>query len=263
LGEVLALSPYGLVDTLRMLRALEITGCLEFGRAVSGNTFAASVRTTPSLHTLDSDEAPAVRLRRVTGEQERVRRVRTSDTSIDATLDRSVDGSISGEETPERSTDRGRRRRSRPRPRETGPDLIKAETNFSKGKRSLDAEEIEQAIAHFQLACRQDPHQPLFRMYLAWAQYQGAPPNDRKARFEAQEQLKAALEADGGQDEGFVLLGNVFRTQGNAEGALKNYRRALELNRRNAAARAAVRELEGTEEKKERDNPGLFKFFRR
>ena len=126
-------------------------------------------------------------------------------------------------------------------------------------------EDIDNALAHFKLAARQDPHQPLFRMYLAWARFLAAPSNDRKARGEAQQALKAAVDSDSNQDMGYVLLGNVHRANGNNDAALKLYRKALNLNRRNPHANRAIRELEGRRTGEEqRDAGGLFgKFFTR
>lgn len=247
LGEVLAGSRYGLIDTLRILRALEITGCLVLGEArapdasLVGETRRSPRETVGTSMNISRSE----------------RRTTISSPPVDSLVELEGDSMTSDVEAPRRTA---RRRRSRRL--ETGPDLIKAETNFSKGKRALDADELDEAIAHFDLACRQDPHEPLFRMYGAWARYRSG--GDRKARAAAIEALKEAVKAAPHSDEGEVLLGHVYRDQGSRESAVKHYRRALTLNRRNPHANRALRELEGQRTLEERDPGGLFgKFFTR
>lgn len=284
LGEVMALSPYGLVDTLRILRALEITGCVSFGDKVPVDELLArgAIPSTPRMvggsvvgsldGTLDGSAGSgglrAVRARRRSDDRARATRTTGEHRAVRNAEPRTeeVRAPSASARTPSGGTERPRRSaRRRPSRMETGPDLIKAETNFSKGKRCLDNEDIDNALAHFKLASRQDPHQPLFRMYLAWAQFLAAPSNDRKARAEAQQALKTAVDSDSNQDMGYVLLGNVHRANGNNDAALKLYRKALNLNRRNPHANRAIRELEGRRSGEEqRDAGGLFgKFFTR
>lgn len=261
LGEVLSASPFGLIDTLRVLRALEITGCVEFGEARAPDA-SAEVRgpLTPratvggSLDGSMSGVVPSRRSRRT-----------ISDPPPAAT--QTVDVVDSDDEMPsEVDLERIRRvatRRRRARVTETGPDLVQAETNFSKGKRALEGDELQEALAHFALACRQDPHEPLFRMYHAFARFQAAG-SDKRGRAEALDELKGAVDGAPDHDEGQVLLGHAWRVAGNAEAAAKHYRKALALNRRNPHANQALREMEGRRALQERDPAGLFgKFFTR
>lgn len=275
LGEVLAHSPYGLVDSLRILRALEITGCLAFAdqqppmveraptpRAAVGGSLDGSVSLTGGSVSLNGGRSAVSRRRRTSDGG--VPRRTTVDVSVGGSVGGSVDGSV---ETTEHVVDRrrmARNRREANRMATTGPDLIKADANFAKGRRCLEAEDLENALAHFQLACKQDPHQQLFKMYRGWVRFLLAPANDRKARSQAHDEIKAALDADSNQDEGYVLLGNIYRTLGRDDKAMKLYRKALSLNRRNPTANRAIREMEGRRALEERDPQGLFgKFFTR
>ena len=186
--------------------------------------------------------------------------------SLGGSMGGSLDGDISYT-TAQAAQERrraARNRREAARRQETGPDLIKADANFAKGRRCLENEDLQNALAHFQLACKQDPHQQLFKMYRGWVRFLIASPQDRKARSEAHDEIKAALDADSNQDEGYVLMGNIYRALGRDEKAMKLYRKALSLNRRNPAANRAIREMEGRRALEERDPQGLFgKFFTR
>ncbi|MEZ4435981.1 MAG: tetratricopeptide repeat protein [bacterium] len=263
LGEVLSASPFSLIDTLRVLRALEITGCVEFGEARAPD-LAAEVRgpLTPRATvggSLDGSMSGVVASRRS--------RRTISEPPPPPASTQTVDVVDSDDEMPsEVDLERIRRvatRRRRSRVMETGPDLVQAETNFSKGKRALEGDALQEALAHFALACRQDPHEPLFRMYHAFARFQAAG-SDKRARAEALDELKGAVDGAPDHDEGQVLLGHAWRLAGNAEAAAKHYRKALSLNRRNPQANQALREMEGRRALQERDPAGLFgKFFTR
>lgn len=267
LGEVLARSPYGLVDTLRILRALEITGCLVFGnqQAVGAVSDRPGSPRAAIGGSLDGSVGGSMSgSRSISGGRRPVRRPpERPSLSGRSTIDISVGGRT--DDSIDREGERRRSRRREPvRRAETGPDLIKADANFAKGRRCLENDDLENALAHFQLACKQDPHQSLFKMYRGWTRFLLAPPTDRRARAEAHDEIKAALDADSNQDEGYVLLGNVYRELGKEDAALRLYRKALSLNRRNPQANRAIRELEGRRTLEERDPQGLFgKFFTR
>ncbi len=139
----------------------------------------------------------------------------------------------------------------------TGPDIIQAEHNFNRGRQCLDGGDAGKALEFLELACTQDPHQALYRMYRGWARFSAADANDRKVRTEAHDEVKQALLDDGTQDEGFVLLANIYAQSGNAEMAAKFYRKALGINRRNAQAARALRQIEGGPKEKEA-GAGLF-----
>lgn len=139
----------------------------------------------------------------------------------------------------------------------TGPDIIQAEHNFNRGRQCLDGGDAAKALEFLELACTQDPHQALYRMYRGWARFSAADPNDRKARTAAHDEVKQALLDDGTQDEGFVLLAHIYAQSGNNEMAAKFYRKALGINRRNAQAARALRQIEGGAKEKEA-GAGLF-----
>ena len=278
LGEVLSVSPFSLIDTLRILRALEITGCIDFGPAKAPDAsldrpgpLTPRAAVSAGMGSAAGSVAGSAVGGSVGGSMDgamsaprRNRRVMTDTAPGSET----VDVADSEDDMPsEVDLERIRRvaaRRRRTRRSDTGPDLVQAETNFSKGKRALEAEDLADALAHFALACRQDPHEPLFRMYHAWTRYQSAPANDRKARAEAFDELKTTVDAAPDHDEGHVLLGHIQRQLGNAEAAQKHYRKAIALNRRNPHANRALREMEGQRTLQERDPAGLFgKFFTR
>jgi curved DNA-binding protein CbpA/CheY-like chemotaxis protein len=119
-------------------------------------------------------------------------------------------------------------------------DLVKAESNFHKGRACLARGENKRARDFFDVAVRQDPHTPTYRMHLGWTRFLCAEATDARVRNEAREEIKAALTQDDRVEAGYVFLGIISRLQGNEDLAERFFRKTLSLNSSNADA---LREL--------------------
>ncbi len=338
-GEVIAQSPFGLIDTLRILRALEVTQCVEFGAAEAARTPAPTARPStpttpprdtgalrpvavaprdrPSLSSMPAnrpattsgsyravaqapaDVAPELAETR-TRLEEKLAAARTAThyeclevptTATGAQIRNAFDklsrtwhpdrlGALGDAELTQKARslyerlsaayetlvdDRRRQQYDAltlavpTQPAGSRPDILEAEVNFNKGRACLAQNDVVKAGEFFDVASRQDPHQARYRQFRAYARFRVADPKDRKARTDALDELKATLADTVASDEALVLLGLLHRENGNPELAEQAFRKALELNRRNAEARRELEQLEAARsgDKKAKD-AGLF-----
>jgi CheY-like chemotaxis protein/curved DNA-binding protein CbpA len=136
-------------------------------------------------------------------------------------------------------------------------DIVKADSNFQRGKACLAKGENRRALDFFEAAARQDAHQAVYRIYRGWTRYLCADPADQRTRHDAREDLKSALAADESQDAGYVFLGIISKNQGNEELAERFFRKTLALNPSNADAIRELRLLEARRREKPKEG-GLF-----
>jgi CheY-like chemotaxis protein/Flp pilus assembly protein TadD len=141
------------------------------------------------------------------------------------------------------------------------PDILKAEINYREGRKALDERDFERAFELLDLAVQQDPHQTVYRMYRGWAHFQCA--DDREGRAEAQDEIKAALVDDRSKDVGYILLGHICRERGDDATAERLYRKALDVNPRNAEARRYLQVLRPSTGEKEDGDKKTDTFFGR
>jgi curved DNA-binding protein CbpA/CheY-like chemotaxis protein len=137
------------------------------------------------------------------------------------------------------------------------PDIVKAESNFQKGRTCLAKGENRRALDFFEAAARQDNHQAAYRIYRGWTRYLCADANDNRTRHEAREEIKSALSADESQDAGYLFLGQITKASGNEELAERFFRKTLALNPANADALRELRLLETRRREKPKEG-GLF-----
>ena len=119
-------------------------------------------------------------------------------------------------------------------------DVPGAAAAFARGKACLDRRDVPEAYEHFDRATRLDSGPTLYRMYAAFARFRLSFPKHRKASVEAHDALKSALLDDATQDEGFLLMAQIYRDTGNNELAARFYRKALSLNRNNRHAQEGL-----------------------
>lgn len=137
------------------------------------------------------------------------------------------------------------------------PDIVKAESNFQKGKTCLSKGENKRALDFLDAAVRQDSHQAVYRIYRGWAKYLCADATDQRTRHEAREEIKSALSADESQDAGYLFLGQITKASGNEELAERFFRKTLALNPSNSDALRELRLLETRRREKPKEG-GLF-----
>ncbi len=112
---------------------------------------------------------------------------------------------------------------------------------------------------------RHDEHTPHYALWCGWARFQtGVEEKDKAAMVAGHNAIKAALLEDGTSDAGFVMLANCYEQTGNRDGAVRFYRKALGLNRRNNEAKAGLRRVERMSSRPRRSNSGsLFSLLKR
>ena len=142
------------------------------------------------------------------------------------------------------------------------PDIMKAESNFQKGRTCLAKGENKRALDFLDLAARQDAHQALYRVHRGWARFLCAEANDSRSRNEAREEIKAALTEDEAIDAGYLFMGNISKVLGNDDLAERFYRKTLALNPSNADAIRELRLLDTRRRDKGKDGL-LNKFFKK
>ncbi len=342
LGEILGISPYGLVSTLRILRALEIMSCVLFGEVKESKEVKnrEDFRHKPPSTSPNTSHKPTVRPRRKSPKRQK-RRERTTVASqtapeLEGEEEKFTDFSTSGldrvesltqikfdliektnhyqfleitqeanleqirkafeilskrlqnareHETPEIAekarkvlqalatsfevlSSRNKREAydalTLPVPRTTGLDVLKAESNFNRGRCCLENLDTGKALRFFKVSCLQDPHQPQYQGYKAYAEFLQADPNDKKSRSEAIDQIQLAFKEDDTSDNLAVLLGHLYKGLKNMESAVRFYQKALSINRRNPEAARALREINRSEHQLEKESSSLFgKLFRR
>ena len=97
------------------------------------------------------------------------------------------------------------------------PDIIKADFNFQRGKACLGKGDAKRGLEFLEVASRQDPHQPLYRIYRGWARFLASDASDIKAKTEAREDIKIALKIDESLDAGYLFLGHISKATANDE----------------------------------------------
>jgi FixJ family two-component response regulator len=125
-----------------------------------------------------------------------------------------------------------------------GVDLLAAESSFNKGQVCSQYGLLEKAQRFFTLAVEQDPHQALYRVFLAHATYVQAPADDKRARGKALDEAREALESVSGRDDAWMLAADMALGLANPDLAVRLYNKALDINSGNARAREALTAIE-------------------
>ena len=325
-GRILAHSPVGLVETLRVLRALEYLDCVSLGDVLEESEPLADdeniarrlVQTSrPPSGSRPPSTAPRPRRRRTSAPLPKVDQIDVADL-VRRTHHRlsklnyyellEIDPQALGEDiqaayrarvqlfsrdTVERLDDpelvemsravterlfaaiqvlRDRGRRAaydavylEVLPDETsGIDVVAAEDAFHRGRAALEESQPAKALEYFERAAVRDEHAAEYRVWRGWARFQtGLACEDEAAMIAGHDEIKAALLDDGTQDEGFVLLANCYEQTGRREAAIRFYRTALGINRRNADARNGLRRLERAGPRPRRKSGGFFDLVKR
>ncbi len=141
------------------------------------------------------------------------------------------------------------------------PDIIKADFNFQRGKACLGKGDAKRGLEFLEVASRQDPHQPLYRIYRGWARFLASDASDIKAKTEAREDIKIALKIDESLDAGYLFLGHISKATANDELAEKLYRKTVQINPNNADGWREIRLYEARRAKDKQKDGLLGKLF--
>ncbi len=95
-----------------------------------------------------------------------------------------------------------------------------------------------EALAQFEVASRQDPYEPEFKVYQAWAIL--ATPPTPGSLFQSRGLVDEALKVDPDLVEGLACMGAIERMEGKADAARENVRRALALDPDNVHGREVL-----------------------
>jgi tetratricopeptide (TPR) repeat protein len=132
---------------------------------------------------------------------------------------------------------------------ETVRIYMDAEAEFKRGLAAFNAGRISQAHKLFESSSAAVPDELEFEVYLSYTTYNMNQQTNPEKAASAMESLKDALEANQNQerrlDGGWVLLGRIYREQGNAEAAKRCLVQALRFNPSNSDATRELRRLDG------------------
>ena len=149
------------------------------------------------------------------------------------------------------------------KPQSSGIDVVAAEDAWHRGRIALQEGLPVKALEYFERAVGHDAHTPLYRMWRGWARFHvGMAAKDRGVMVEGHEDLRKALLDDATQDEGFVLLAGCYEHTARRDSAVRYYRKALGINRRNADAKAGLERLERANQTGRKPSGG-FRLFKK
>jgi curved DNA-binding protein CbpA len=144
-----------------------------------------------------------------------------------------------------------------------------AEADFKRGHAAFISGRIRQAHELFKSAVEREPNELEFRAYLGFTSYQLFKTSDLEKAEVGKEMLKEVLEKNKEQerklDAAWVLMGRIFRDEGNDKGARRCFVQALKINASNGDAQREMRRLTGTapNSKKKADEQKSGGFFSR
>ncbi|HCH62693.1 MAG TPA: hypothetical protein DFR83_07815, partial [Deltaproteobacteria bacterium] len=122
-----------------------------------------------------------------------------------------------------------------------------AEADFKRGLAAFNAGRIREAHGLFESAVTREANELEFRAYLGFTTFQLHKKSDADKADLGKEMLKEVLERNKEQkrklDAAWVLMGRIFRDEGNDKGARRCFVQALKLNASNGDAQREMRRL--------------------
>jgi Tfp pilus assembly protein PilF len=119
----------------------------------------------------------------------------------------------------------------------------------------INAGDLKGAIEHYRKAIATDPHLPGMHFELAESILESS--NDAAAQAEAQQELEAAVKADGDSAKVECALGRIAMLQSNNDAAYKHYKQAYELNPNEVQAQLGLAAILVEQEKPQEALPYL------
>lgn len=124
-----------------------------------------------------------------------------------------------------------------------------AEADFKRGLAAFNAGRVREAHELFKSAVGREESELEFRAYLGFTTFQLFKASDAEQADTGKEMLKEVLEKNKEQerklDAAWVLMGRIFRDQGNDKGARRCFVQALKINASNGDAQREMRRLSG------------------
>jgi curved DNA-binding protein CbpA len=131
------------------------------------------------------------------------------------------------------------------RPAEKQNDTgVLARENFRRGKEEMEHGRFNEALAFLMHACEQDPSRAEYFEYLGATQAKNP-----RLRRQAEESLLRSLALSPTNAGPYVHLGGLYERSGNPDKAREMYRKALEWDPENEAARQALGQEQGPRKK--------------
>ena len=124
-----------------------------------------------------------------------------------------------------------------------------AEADFKRGLAAFHAGRVREAHELFKSAVEREDNELEFRAYLGFTTFQLHKTSEPETAEAGKEMLKEVLEKNKEQkrklDAAWVLMGRIFRDQGNDKGARRCFVQALKINTSNGDAQRELRRLSG------------------
>jgi len=141
-------------------------------------------------------------------------------------------------------------------------EILKAEADFDKAVAHFRAGRIVQAHEILQACVAQVPDAPEFQAYLGYTTWKLNEERDPEAALKGEDMLKAAMGSSVKLDNGWVLMGLLYKAKGLEDLAKMTFVKALKINPSNEFAVREMKRL--TRGKKEtRSGGGLFGMFKK
>ncbi len=141
-------------------------------------------------------------------------------------------------------------------------EILKAEASFDKAVAHFRAGRIVQAHEILQDCVAQVPDAPEFRAYLGYTTWKLNEERDPEAAQKGEDMLKAAMENSVKLDNGWVLLGLVYKAKNLPDMAKMAFVKALKINPSNEFAVREMKRL-SRDKKETSSGGGLMGIFRR
>ena len=137
--------------------------------------------------------------------------------------------------------------------------IFKSEELFIQGKRLIKAQKYEKAVERLEQAMELYNKNPTYLAHLVYAKLMRSGASNPRAISETARVLVKLLEESPEMEDGWMLLGYVYKRAGQMEYALRTFERVLELNRHNMEAASEVRYLKKKLEQCGSKKKGLFR----
>ncbi|NOZ84806.1 MAG: DnaJ domain-containing protein [Deltaproteobacteria bacterium] len=137
--------------------------------------------------------------------------------------------------------------------------IFQSEELFLQGKRLIKGQKFAEAVKRIEEALELYDREPSYHAHLAYAKMMRDGPSDPMNISRTAKTLVKILEASPNMEDGWMLLGYVYKRAGQIDYALQTFEKALEINRHNNEAASEVHFLRKKRERGEGKKKGLFK----
>lgn len=116
-------------------------------------------------------------------------------------------------------------------------EILSAEMEFLRGEKLIEQREFEKAEKVLETAVKLNAEEPEYKCFYGWAHFLNPKNNKIEKIIYAKELINEALGINPNIEMAYYFLGSIERFSGNLNLALKNFKKALDINPDNREAR--------------------------